>query len=364
MTSAFDDQDLWVLLAPALDPLPGGAGAGEDLRYSADIDLIREARREDDADLPQGVWKSTQKRAEWDDVIRQCLLLLTTRSKDLQLAAWLLEALIHRRGFAGLAPGFALLDGLCSRYWPDLHPVLENNDPSDRARIFQWLNAKLPVALLCLPVTAPTAQLERGCTFGDLRNAQRPLPGPPDPKNPADPTQRRKTVQAAIRATPSAFYHTAAGDLTLAHTAILTLQTTLDAHFGRQSPGLVAVRDLISEIGSWSQTILRDRGEDVMPDSPIDEQTDAGSAASEPVDDSAPAAETGLPVRNRREAYQRLSEIADILMRIEPHSPTPYLLRRIVQWQDLPLPELLQELTRGRKDVAGIFELLGIGGSS
>src|SRR5579872_1463640 len=48
--------------------------------------------------------------------------LLASKTKDLQVAAFYTEALVHRRGFSGLADGLVLLHGLLDRYWDSLHP--------------------------------------------------------------------------------------------------------------------------------------------------------------------------------------------------------------------------------------------------
>jgi type VI secretion system ImpA/VasJ family protein len=67
------------------------------------------------------------------------------------------------------------------------------------------------------------------------------------------------------------------------------------------------------------------------------------------------------PIRSRAEAYQQLSEIADYLNKIEPHSPTPYLIRRAVAWGDMSLADLLKELVGDNPaNLKAIYSLLGI----
>jgi len=77
-------------------------------------------------------------------------------------------------------------------------------------------------------------------------------------------------------------------------------------------------------------------------------------------------AEAGAPpaprIRSREEAYQLLAEIAEFLLRAEPHSPTPYLIKRAVAWGRMPLAEVLQELVRDPNDLRAVYSLLGIEG--
>ena len=69
---------------------------------------IERAREEDDDDTT-GPWKKREpKKADWDAVITLGLKALKERSKDLQIAAWVTEAMIRRRGLTGLRDGLRL----------------------------------------------------------------------------------------------------------------------------------------------------------------------------------------------------------------------------------------------------------------
>src|ERR1044071_5261686 len=126
-----------------MEPIPGSNPAGESLRYQGTYDRISEARREDDPKLSQGIYKSTLKRADWATAEALCVEALTTRTKDLQIAGWLLESWIHRYGFAGVAKGLALMAGLCVEFWDDAYPELEARDLGGRLAPFEWVEQKL-----------------------------------------------------------------------------------------------------------------------------------------------------------------------------------------------------------------------------
>ena len=91
-----------------LAPIPGENPAGEDLRYSPIYDDLKEARRADDP-LERGEWQREIKTSDWDKVISLAVDALSKKSKDLQIAAWLTEALIRKEGFSGLVAGLRLL---------------------------------------------------------------------------------------------------------------------------------------------------------------------------------------------------------------------------------------------------------------
>src|SRR5208283_4227043 len=94
-----------------LNPIPGENPSGEDLRYAPVYDQIKEARREEE-ESAQGDWVHDVKKADYPLVIKLTTDAIATKSKDLQLAAWLTEALVRTEGFAGLKQGLQLLQDL------------------------------------------------------------------------------------------------------------------------------------------------------------------------------------------------------------------------------------------------------------
>src|SRR4029078_2498069 len=87
---------------------------------------IKEARREDDG-LPKGEWESARKEADWAPVVRVATDALTKRTKDLELAGWLTEALLHRDGIAGLRDGLALVHQLLEQFWDGVYPEIDED---------------------------------------------------------------------------------------------------------------------------------------------------------------------------------------------------------------------------------------------
>src|SRR4051812_19269746 len=125
-----------------LAPIAGDNPAGVDMRYDPLFDKIKEARREDD-DVPQGEWQSARKVADWPVVIKLAKDALSSRTKDLQLAAWLTEAQLRREGFAGLRDGLDLLAGLVEQYWDHVYPEIDDGDAEMRAAPLEWVSVKL-----------------------------------------------------------------------------------------------------------------------------------------------------------------------------------------------------------------------------
>src|SRR3954466_11532675 len=92
-----------------LEPVPGAAPAGVSLRYEGAYDRIREARREDDASLPQGVWTAKLKTPDWRAVATIAAEAMGLPSKDLQLAVWLTQAWSHVDALGGAESGVSFV---------------------------------------------------------------------------------------------------------------------------------------------------------------------------------------------------------------------------------------------------------------
>ncbi len=135
-----------------LAPLPGDNPAGRDIRYMPMYDAIKEARRADDL-LDRGDWNRELKKADWDAVISLATEALSEQTKDLQVAAWLLEALIRTEGFAGVDTGLTILVGLLEHFWEHVYPEAEDGDLDYRCGPFEFINDKLSMLLKEIPLT-------------------------------------------------------------------------------------------------------------------------------------------------------------------------------------------------------------------
>jgi type VI secretion system protein ImpA len=369
-------------LAPGLEallaPVPGDDPAGAPLRYDGVYDRVREARRADDASLPQGVWTHELKRAEWPLVAGLCREALETRSKDLQLGAWLAEAWAGGHGFAGAAAGLAALLALCERYWDGAFPRGDTPDETAeaRARVFEWLDGRLAELLNATPLTRP--EIADAGTFAWMdREAALRLEnlGRRDPNAVRNAEAKGAVTLArfdrAVSLTPTPFHAARAAALAKAADAVTRLRALLDERCGADAPGLLRLSALLTALRGWTEGVLSTRPRDDTP-SPEPEMTTpdaapADAAATEAVppaaaNDAAPAVvRVARPARpaSRDEAYRWLATAADYLAATEPHSPVPHLVRRAVAWGKLSLPELMMEFVRQGYDLNALRALLG-----
>ncbi|HEX8722804.1 MAG TPA: type VI secretion system protein TssA [Pyrinomonadaceae bacterium] len=353
--------DLEALFAPIAADRP----SGESLSHAGTYDRIREARREDDPRLSQGIYKAELKRAEWDEVESLCLVALATRSKDLQIAAWLMEAWLHLYGFAGAREGVQLLAALCEHFWDDVHPRPEPGDDwGARVAPFEWIDQKLPLRLKLLPVSAPRsadalpysyADWEGACELDNLSKR--------DPKAAESAEARGRvslsTFSTSLMLTDDDFFASLYSDTGEAAEACAALERMLDERCGRQAPSLRSFREALLAV--------RQLAADVLGSRPTSAEYAGGEQdEAEEADDSEGGGVgpwPSNPIRSRAEAYRRLAEAADYLQRTEPHSPTPYLVRRAVEWGSMNLHEVLQQIVRNEGEMQEINRLLRLTGA-
>ena len=134
-----------------LRPIAGDNPAGKDVRDGKDVAVLKEARRQEEV-LSQGDWKRDAKVADWPKAIQLATKILTEHSKDLQVAVWLVEALLKRHGFAGLRDGLTILRGLHANFWDGLYPAIEDGDLEYRSGKLDALNKLLPFAVNNAPL--------------------------------------------------------------------------------------------------------------------------------------------------------------------------------------------------------------------
>ena len=345
-------------ISTLLSPISDKSPAGDLLRYEGTYDQIMEARREDDPILEQGVWKRELKKADWNLVNQLCLEALQKRSKDLQIAAWLLESWIYLRGFPGVRAGCQVLVQLCRTFWDSMYPSL--HDPEYRLAPIHWINEKLVTRLKFIPVTSPeNADACLPYTLADWEDGfhreQTKLQAAVT-KN--DRTVTLEMVQQSAYLTPLDFFEGVVEDVSDAYTSCKELEAIFDKAFGKESCSLGQVRSVLESILSLIPNLTGTRE---TPEEAEAEDSGAHEYALETImPHEAVAIPLLPPIRSRAEAYRRLAEVADFLIRTEPHSPAPYLIRRAISWGGMTLEQLLPELVASDVALKDLERLLKI----
>ncbi len=365
------DALLGIDLSSLLEPISKDEPTGKYLRSNGVYSAIKEARRHD-ADISQGIWQHDLKHSEWNKVSSIAIEAIGSKSKDLQIAIWLLEAKIHQSGFSAIAPCVLLICKLCERYWEQLHPQMLEDDIDYRINPILWANEKLLPTLRQVPLTQQS-QDAINYHWADWEIAQR---------NDQTKTQRKTdnneiSVDMFIKAvnhTPTDFYQQTYTHIQQSLSAFGKLSDLLDTLCGDHSPSLSSLTSLLEDIAASIEFFMQQRGviltntsqvlssnaEESNSTTPALEQTDNNSKSSNGGNGGSSGGNHNDDINNRQQAYAQLAEAADYLMKIEPHSPAPYLVRKAIEWGNLSTPELYQELFVQYQGQLNIFEVLGL----
>lgn len=361
--AATAQPDLEYLLAPLSPDAPCGPAP----RYDPVFTDIRLLREEDDPGLPMGQWERPLKRADWDGIEQRCTAMLTTRSKDLQLAAWLAESWLRRHGLDGLARGLRLIDALLRRYWTPLHPVIEDDGDTDaRLAPLEWLNQSLSdsvrvhAVLLTLDddkvVHITLADWDGMALSASAPPPAKPVPGAPPPRTRADIAAGAGAHQADVAAMQRAVVR----GLDSLHAIV----GVLDHHLGDDGPKLHKLQGVLEAVQRLLSQWQPQAGDTALIGVTMGQAPETlGDAAALPpiAADSSPASPIVLQHwRNRNEAYATLATLADYLAEVEPHSPTPFLIRRAVKWGRMSLAEVMVEIIEEEGDLSRLLNILGV----
>jgi type VI secretion system protein ImpA len=332
-----------------LNPIPGPNPSGESLRYAPVFDQIKEARREEE-EISQGEWQTAIKKADWPLVIKLCGEAIAKKSKDLQVAAWLVEALVRRDGFAGLNEGLTLIQGLLEKFWDTLYPELEDGDAELRAAPLEWIGSRLDGPLRKVPLTG------NGLDWQNYKES-RTVPSEADAESSESKQQARADAIADGKLTPEAFdqgfdatpkatYEAWMGQVDASLESQERLKQLCEEKFGDLAPTFRGLRTTLEELRQTLHVFLaRKREQEAGGEEPEraagPEAPGAGSyaesAAAPARAPARPAAKMALAAEpaDRDDALERVLVAARWFRQNDSYSPVPYLLVRGLRWGEL-----------------------------
>ena len=277
-----------------LKPFESSDPAGADLRYTVIYDRIKAARRSDDT-LSRGEWQIDVKSADWKEVINLCSQALTHRSKDLQIAVWLTEALVHQYGFQGLASGLMLVTKLMESFWATLFPPMDNGDLEYRAGPMMFLNEKIPEAVFDVPVCDP--QHSKG--YGYYVWEESRIVGFSQNLDKEQQERRQLLIHegkvtgeefnTAVNASSISFYKTLLHHLEQCRQNLISLDTVTNQKFNPDPPGFSKLDEALNACRHLIGKIYKEKQKsEIIPPEDMDDhsiQTDDGLIVDDPSDE-------------------------------------------------------------------------------
>ena len=339
-----------------LNPIEGPNPSGSNLRYDPVYDKIKEARREEDQP-PPGMTERDRKVADNLLVIKLTTDLLTNKTKDLQLAAWLTEALLKRKSFGGLKDGLALCYGFVDKFWDTVYPELEDGDAQSRGAPLGFVGTKLEIPLKLVPVVEKVAynlfdyQQSREVGYEDQAKSD-----DAKKKRAALVKEGKLTPEVfdkAFEETPKKFYAQAEQDLDTCLLTLAELKKTCDEKFGDDGPAFGALQTSLVASRHLIHGFLQKKREK-EPD-PVEVVAGAGNPAGGDAQAEAEgpvrtgvliSVESSSEPADRIGAIRKVAEAAAFLRQREPTSPASYLMLRGLRWGELRAAIELADPTR------------------
>ncbi|MEH3148775.1 MAG: type VI secretion system protein TssA [Methylobacterium frigidaeris] len=345
--------DPQTLLAPLEGEGPAGRDPRSDMSPSSRFLQMKDARtsarrKERALDIDADASAPTD---EWSEVAESACLILSEEGKDLEVAAWLIEALLRLDGVPGLFTGLKVAQGLVELFWDDVHPLPDEEGNEPRLSPFIALNGSggdgtLTQALRKLPLTAGSGYAL--WQYEQAREIETLADGAKREARIAGGALSMEKFLEAMRETPATFYANLLDDVAEARRSLDALSDAFSARVGRDAPPAGGLRAILQEVEDAVRVVAADKLLQVRPD-PVEaaaaetpEAEDAGSA-DEAGSAPARALPAGKPV-SREDAFRQLLRIAAYFRDTEPHSPISYSLEEAVRRGRLPLPQLLDEL--------------------
>ncbi len=360
--------DLEALLAPIAGDAPQGVDLREDYSAQSPYFRLRDARSEArEAERRQEAAEDQTDAVippQWKTVLSLGSAALKEKSKDLEVAAWITEAMVRLHGLPGLAGGALLLKGLAEAFWDDVFPLPDEDGIVTRVA----------------PITGLSGAESDGTLMPALR--QLPLFRRPDGTGFAWWQYERSVELETIADEERKQARIEAGSIPLADVE-KEARAAGQAHFARLAATLAGTMAVWEQMGSALDALagadgpstgrvlnlLRSMAEAAAKYGPAPaeggaaEDGGAGDAAGEAGDGSGAGLAGGVPRasgRSREDLLRQLAEIAEYFRKTEPNAPLSYTLQDAVRRARMSWPELLEEVVPDESTRVAILTSLGI----
>lgn len=337
-----------------LGPIPGDNPGGIDLREERTNEYVdaKEARNnaraaERSAMLdPENAGDLT---SDWRQILQIAPQILEEQAKDLEVAVWLLEALVRLHGFTGLRDGVALINGLVEQHWEHLYPLPDEDGLETKVAPLTGINGEgaegtLVAPLRKLEITAPNTGSGPFDAFSywHFQQAQE-ASNIEDEKKRAERHQHLgysiDTINQAVAASPDAYYQQLVSELESTIADYEQLHDQLYDECGVDSPPSGNLKDIFEELNRAVRFLAKDKVLEAEVPATVVESSDAPARSSV---QQAPV--SGAALDSRAAALQQLSEVARFFRATEPHTPIADGIDRIIRWGNMPISLLMQEL--------------------
>lgn len=352
-------------------PISEAAPVGEYLRWEDEYAELEEARRADEDAGSEDVWRREKKVSDWPTLLKTGSRLLETKTKDLQIAAWVAEAAANLYGAVGLRDGLRLILSLQESFWDSLHP--ESGDLELREAVYDFIDHDRVFPLLArrIVVTQVPGAPDYTYTFQDFEQsrqtdllANRQFENEDQRAEALEGRLTGEQFEDAAKATARPFYVDLLATCDEIADAVEKINEGIRSRWkGNNRPRLSKLETTVAGLKKFVQQTLAKKPDDSPPPEPEPEpepetetepesdgwgtpaEADAEEEPSRPEPARRPAPSrrraAGAPT-TAEDAFEQVAEAAHFLRAQDPADPTPYLVLRALAVAALYRPDGLE----------------------
>jgi len=357
--------DFTKLLAPIAAESPTGTDLRADPSPVSDFQKIKEDRkaaRQTETQIDRGAEDMVP--PDWRPLVDLAIKVLSQKSKDMEVTAYMIEGLTRTKGFAGIRDGFRLATDLIATFGDALYPSPGDTDVENRFSHLLQLNGIESTGALIVPIAKiPLTGETSGGVFALTHyQAARSLAKIPDAKVRQARIDKGAItidiIQKAIAETSAKFYIDLVEDINACLEQFRRFCDTVceKTKYEPQSDNLRGALESYLEV-------VTDLARAKLPPPASKSAPAAATAADAPAEAAATvqAQHAGAGVlRTRDDALEALAKVAEYFRKNEPQSIVPFALEQVIRWGRLPLPDLLSELIPEEKSRKDLFKQVGI----
>ncbi|GAA4359903.1 type VI secretion system protein TssA [Kangiella marina] len=351
-----------------IQPISEEHPCGEDLRLDASVESIyyklrdyRNSARKEERQALIDPDNFDDIADGWEQLAELATEALKTKTKDLEVTAWLIEALTRLQGIEGLNKGYELASELITRYWEQgLYPEADEDGVMTRVSPISGLNGYDGAGSLIMPIKSiPMTNAAQDNNYVVWQYEQSL-----QIEQISDPDKRQKRLESggatldqvigSVNATNGRFYQALEQALISAKETYAKFTEVLDAVTEELPQPTSNIKNALQECHDALNHLAKDK----LAQKDEIEQASLEAEGENPTPET--QSNSQKAVADRQQALKRLEEIAMFFRKTEPHSPVSYMINQTVQWSQLPLPELLQKLIPDNDARENYFKLSGI----
>ncbi|MGI9282641.1 MAG: type VI secretion system protein TssA [Endozoicomonas sp.] len=368
--------DIDSLLEPISDDQPQGEDIREDRSPTSDYYTIKDARNAARATERGGLFDADSRAealAEWHPVLNKGKEILSQKSKDIEVACWMIEAAVRLHGFNGLRDSLIVLRRLIDNFWDDLYPEPDEDGIETKVAAITGLNGDGNEGTLLAPIRNCAISEDSSMDAFSFFKYQQVY----DASKIAEEEKRAdryeeigltlEEVERTVSTTADQFYLDLVDDIETCNEEFKLLTEKLSELCGYDAPPSSQITSLLDEVLRTVRFLCQEilaraqaQAESQQTVESSESETDSGVSVEQVSGHSVTVQHSfvaGGEITNREQALDQLKKISDYFRLYEPQSPLPDGIDRLVRWGRMTVAELMMELMP-EENSRGLFSQL------